>query len=95
MYLELHDIVFFSAVCNDKYNINLLNYKPKIKIPDTRQSEKYEITKKCLKKTDEDFCTPSKRLISVKRKHIIETEVTKNELTKLYKDYFKTKIYGS
>ena len=90
MYLELHDILFFRAVRNEKYNINLLNHKPRTKTTDTRQSEEYEITKHRLKKTDENFWTRTTRLLNIITKHTKETELTKQFLTKLYKDYFKT-----
>ena len=42
LYLELHDILFFTAICQDKYALDS-NDKPKSGSTETRQNENFEV----------------------------------------------------
>ena len=56
LYLELHDILFFNATCQDKYALDS-NDKPKSRLLEARQNENFKVPFNRLKKTDKKFLT--------------------------------------
>ena len=87
LYLELHDILFFNAICQGKYALDS-NDKPKPRSLETRQNENFEVPFNRLKKTDTIFWTWTARLMNILNKHIPENYSTKSRLTKIYHKFF-------
>ena len=87
LYLKLHDIQFFNAICQDKHALDL-NDKQKSRSRETRQNENFEVYFNSLKKTDTNFRTRIARLMNILNKHIPENELTKARLTKMYNEFF-------
>ena len=87
LYLELHHILFFNAICQDKFALDS-NDKPKSRSTETRQNENLEVPFNRLKKTNTKFWTCTARLMNILNKHIPGNELTKSRLTKMYHEFF-------
>ena len=74
--LKLHDIIIFTALCQDKYAQNS-NDKSKPRLTETRQNKNFEVPVNRLKKTNKNIRTRTARRMNILNRHIPENELTK------------------